>query len=145
MEPVRFSTTDPVSVAQFRDVLNRSTLGQRRPIDAPERLEQMLGSADVVATAWSGGTLVGIARSLTDFTYCCYLSDLAVDASWQRQGIGLRLMEETRARLGPDCRIVLLAAPAAVDYYPAMGFEAHPSAWTLPPGRPLGLRGQDLG
>lgn len=77
--------------------------------------------------------LIGVARSVTDFAYCCYLSDLAVDQAYARQGVGRRLIEETRGRLGPKCSLVLLAAPAAVDYYPHIGFTRHPQAWMLRP------------
>ena len=133
-EMLRYSLTDSVSVAAFRDVLIRSTLAERRPVDDPECLEGMLRHANVIATCWNGETLVGIARSVTDFSYCCYLSDLAVDAALQRQGIGRRLIELTQSRLGPRCKIILLAAPAAVAYYPRIGFTHHPQAWVLAPG-----------
>jgi len=91
----------------------------------------MLEHANLLLTAWHGDRLVGIARSLTDFVYVAYCSDLAVDLAYQKQGIGRRLMEETRVRIKPECRIVLLAAPKAADYYPRLGFERHASAWTL--------------
>jgi len=91
----------------------------------------MLANASLTVSAWHDGRLVGIARSLTDFTYVAYLADLAVDAAYQRQGIGKRLIEETRRRLGRECTIVLLAAPKANDYYPKLGFEHNPRAWML--------------
>lgn len=91
--------------------------------------------ANLVISAWDGSRLVGISRSLTDFTYVAYLADLAVDAVYQRRGIGKQLMEETRQRLGRECMIVLLAAPKANDYYPKLGFEHNPRAWVLAPGR----------
>lgn len=128
---LRYSLTEPVSVEAFRDLLIRSTLAERRPVEDPDCLEGMLRHADLTATCWAGETLVGIARSVTDFSYCCYLSDLAVDASFQRQGMGKRLIELTQTRLGPLCKIILLAAPAAVDYYPRIGFSHHPQAWIL--------------
>jgi predicted N-acetyltransferase YhbS len=91
----------------------------------------MLAHANLTVTAWEGDRLVGISRSLTDFTYVAYLADLAVDEARQRLGIGRRLIEETRARLSPECMIVLLAAPKANDYYPKLGFEHNPRAWVL--------------
>jgi predicted N-acetyltransferase YhbS len=99
----------------------------------------MLANAGLVITAWEGDLLVGIARTLTDFAYATYLSDLAVRLSHQRRGIGIALVEATRARTG-NTRIVLLAAPAAVDYYPRIGFEQHPSAWTLEASAPFPKR-----
>jgi len=119
-----------LSVEEFRQVLVDSTLGVRRPIDQPERLRSMLEHANLVITARDDrGRLVGVARSLTDFAYCCYLSDLAVDRALQHQGLGRRLIEATLAELDPGASLILLAAPAAVDYYPKVGFEKHPSAW----------------
>jgi GNAT superfamily N-acetyltransferase len=126
---LRYSLTDPVSVEAFRDLLVRSTLAARRPVDNRECLEGMLRHADITATCWKGETLVGIARSVTDFSYCCYLSDLAVDEAFQKQGIGKELIDLTQTQLGPLCKIILLSAPAAVDYYPHIGFTHHPQAW----------------
>lgn len=120
-----------ISVEAAIDLYRRSTLGERRPVDRPDIFEGMLKHANLTITAWHADRLVGIARSLTDFTYVAYLADLAVDVAYQRQGIGKRLIEETRSRLGKECMIVLLAAPAANDYYPKLGFEHNPRAWIL--------------
>ncbi|MCH2222838.1 MAG: GNAT family N-acetyltransferase, partial [Dechloromonas sp.] len=87
--------------------------------------------ANLTISAWHGTQLVGIARALTDFSYVAYLADLAVDADYQKQGIGKRLIEETQSRLGASCMLVLLAAPKANDYYPKLGFEHNPRAWML--------------
>jgi len=130
--PITYQTNTPISAAQFIDLLQRSTLAARRPVDDPDCIQGMLDHSNLLVTAWAGETLVGAARSLTDFHYACYLSDLAVDEKIQRQGIGRELINRTQAALGPRCKIVLLAAPAAVDYYPRLGFDRHPSAWTLP-------------
>ena len=73
----------------------------------------MLENSDIVATCWNEDLLVGIARSITDFNYCCYLSDLTVDVAFQRQGIGTELISLTQSLLGPRCKIVILSAPAA--------------------------------
>ena len=113
------------------ELYRASTLGARRPVDDRDAMAAMLAHADLVITAWEGAQLVGIARSLTDFAYVAYLSDLAVRESHQRRGIGRALLRETRAALGPHSKIVLLAAPAAERYYPALGFTHHPQAWVL--------------
>jgi len=136
-EPISYSLEAALSVAQFRDLLQRSTLGERRPIEDGACLEGMLAHADILATAWQGGQVVGVARSVTDFHYCCYLSDLAVDAACQRQGIGKRLIELTRGRLGPRCKLLLIAAPAAADYYSHLGFEKNARCWQLAGDGPL--------
>lgn len=126
-----------VEVEEAIKLYRASTLGERRPVDQPERFAAMLKHANLTITAWDDSKLVGIARTLTDFSYVAYLADLAVDAAYQRQGIGKRLLVETREKLGPECMIVLLAAPLANDYYRQLGFEAHPRAWILPGGSPL--------
>ena len=128
---IDYRDNTPISVEAAIDLYNRSTLGERRPVQRPDIFASMLQHADLLITAWDGERLVGIARSLTDWSYVAYLADLAVDAGYQRLGIGKRLVEETRARLWPECMIVLLAAPLANDYYPRLGFEHHPRAWIL--------------
>ena len=104
----------------------------RRPVDDPKCIVDMVTNASLTVTAWEDGVLIGVARSVTDFAYCCYLSDLAVDRRFQRQGIGRELIARTQAKLGPRCKIVLLAAPTAAEYYPHIGMEKHSSAWVLP-------------
>jgi predicted N-acetyltransferase YhbS len=113
-----------------------STLGERRPVDDRERMAGMLRESNLVITAWEENLLVGIARSMSDFHYATYLSDLAVRLSHQRRGIGVELMRRTQ-RAAPQAALILLAAPAAVDYYPRVGFTGHPSAWILRPGEAL--------
>ena len=120
---------DPLTVEQFRDILVRSTLGERRPIDAPVRLQQMLEESDLTLTAYSGDTLVGIARCVTDFAYCCYLSDLAVDRAYQGKGIGKRLIAAIWQYIHADATLILLSAPGAVDFYPKVGFDRHVAAF----------------
>ncbi|MFZ4062659.1 MAG: GNAT family N-acetyltransferase [Polynucleobacter sp.] len=120
-----------ITAVQAIDLYNRSILGERRPVDNINTFTDMLTHANLIITAWDENVLVGIARSLTDFSYVAYLADLAVDEKYQRQGIGKQLIEETKIRLGPECMIVLLAAPKANQYYEHLGFENHPRAWTL--------------
>ncbi len=129
---LRYETAQPVSSEEFIDLLRRSTLAERRPVNDPVCIRAMLQHANLLCTAWDEEKLVGVARSLTDFEYCCYLSDLAVDVKYQKRGIGKRLIELTRSKLGGHAKIILLSAPKATAYYPHLGFEAHPSAWILP-------------
>lgn len=126
-----------VSASQFIELLRASTLAGRRPVDDPAIIQAMLDHAQLLVSAWHGTRLVGIARTLTDFAYVGYLSDLAVDQEYQRQGIGTRLIERTRQELGPRSFLVLLSAPTATEYYPHIGFTQHPSAWVLRHGEPL--------
>jgi ribosomal protein S18 acetylase RimI-like enzyme len=116
---------------------NASTLGERRPVDDRSIMADMLRHANLVVTAWDGALMVGIARTLTDFTYVGYLSDLAVHRDYQKQGIGAELVAKTREKMGPRSKLVLVAAPKAVDYYPKIGFKRHESAWTLDAGDPF--------
>lgn len=135
--PIDYRDAAEISVETAIDLYQRSTLGERRPVDRPDIFAGMLKNADIVITAWDGDRLVGICRTLTDFTYVAYVADLAVDAGHQRQGIGRQLVEETRRRLKPECMMVLLAAPQANDYYAKLGFEHNPRAWMLKGGAPL--------
>lgn len=125
-----YRTNHPVSRAQFIALLQKTSLGARRPLAEAERIDAMLQNADLLISAWDDDRLVGIARAVTDYAYCCYLSDLAVDEDWQRRGIGQELLATLKQALHPQCKIILLAAPQAVDYYPHIGFTQHPSAWT---------------
>ena len=125
-----YRTNHPVSRAQFIALLQKTSLGARRPLAEAERIDAMLQNADLLISAWDDDRLVGIARAVTDYAYCCYLSDLAVDEAWQRRGIGQGLLATLKQALHPQCKIILLAAPQAVDYYPHIGFTQHPSAWT---------------
>jgi GNAT superfamily N-acetyltransferase len=128
---IQYRDDAAVSVAAAIDLYKRSGLGERRPVDRPDIFEGMLRNANLTVTAWHGARLVGIARSLTDFTYVTYLADLAVDVEYQKSGIGRALIAETRARLKRECMIVLLAAPLANAYYAKVGFEHNPRAWVM--------------
>ena len=126
---IAFAHDRKITIEEFIDVLKRSTLAERRPVEDRKRMASMLAHANLTCTAWDGGLLVGVARSLTDFDFCCYLSDLAVDVACQKQGIGKELIRLTRSRLHPQCKLILLAAPKAEGYYPKIGFMPHRSAW----------------
>lgn len=132
---IEYAIEPNLSVEEFIGVLATSTLAERRPVDDRACIAGMLEHADLIVSARVEGALIGVARSVTDFHYCCYLSDLAVDERYQKRGIGKRLIDETQSRLGPKCKLILLSAPAAIEYYPRIGFEKHPQAWILEPGK----------
>lgn len=115
---------------EARDLYRASTLGERRPIDDDARFDQMLASANLIVTAWDGDLLVGISRCVTDFVWTTYLADLAVRVSHQHKGIGKELIRQTQSA-GPQAKLLLLAAPAAENYYPHIGFQHFPQAWML--------------
>lgn len=134
---IEYTINPSLSVEDFISLLNKSSLGLRRPIDDTDCMAAMLRHANLIITATDNRQLIGIARSLTDFSYSCYLADLAVDLNYQKQGIGKALIAKTRQELGEKCSIILLSAPKAMDYYPHIGFEKHSGAWILPPDKPL--------
>jgi len=119
-----------LSVEEFRDVLKKSTLGERRPVNEPEKLRKMLENGNLIITARDNGKLVGVSRSLTDFVFCTYLSDLAVDEAYQKQGIGKELIRQTKLA-APEAKLILLAAPAAIHYYPKVGMTRHENCFYL--------------
>ncbi|MDP2413143.1 GNAT family N-acetyltransferase [Daejeonella sp.] len=117
---INYQQEENLSVDEFKSVLLNSTLGERRPIGEPERLSEMLKHGNLIITARDNGKLVGIARSLTDFVFCTYLSDLAVDKKYQKMGIGKELVRQTKITT-PRAKLILLSAPKAVNYYPKIG------------------------
>jgi len=117
---------------EFIDLLVRSTLAERRPVAEPETIRSMLEQAEVIITARIAGRLVGISRAITDFSFCTYLSDLAVDQEHQRQGIGKELIRLTHEAAGLNTMLILLAAPLARTYYPHIGMQPHDSCWIIP-------------
>jgi len=130
---IRYRSGNDLDLDALIEVYRASTLGARRPVDDRERMAAMLRHANLVVTAWDGELLVGVSRALSDFSFITYLSDLAVRESHQKQGIGKELIRRTQALAGKDAKLVLLAAPAAEEYYPKIGFTHHPQAWMLNP------------
>ena len=131
-DQISYAIEPQLTVDDFVDVLRRSTLAERRPVDDRARVAGMLAHADVIVTARDGnGLLVGVARTITDFNYCTYLSDLAVDVAVQRRGIGRELIRRTHVRAGLHTTLVLLAAPKARTYYPHIGMKPHDSCWLI--------------
>jgi len=131
---VDYQLEPSLSADEFIDVLQRSTLAERRPVHDHERIELMLRNADVIVTARASEVLVGVSRAITDFSFCTYLSDLAVDIEFQKLGIGRELIARTHEAAGRVTRLVLLAAPNARSYYPHIGMLPHDSCWMLEPG-----------
>jgi len=134
---IKYVLNPKLTAEEFIDILNRSTLGERRPIDNIECINGMLKHADITVVALYDEKIIGISRSITDFNYCCYLSDLAVDAKYQKHGIGKKLIDTTQEQLNKRCKIILLSAPNVTEYYPKIGFTKHNSAWTLPRDKKL--------
>lgn len=127
---IQYQREEKISVEEFREVLVNSTLGERRPIDTPERLAQMLKHGNLIITARLNEKLIGISRALSDFAFCTYLSDLAVDEKYQKMGIGKELIRLTKLA-APQAKLILLAAPQAVNYYPKIGMDKWEQCYVL--------------
>jgi predicted N-acetyltransferase YhbS len=130
MPTINYRSDVKITAQQFIDVLKRSTLDQRRPVNDVEKINKMLAHGNILVTAWDADKLVGVSRALSDFAFCCYLSDLAVDEQYQHQGIGKELVRLTHEVAG-DALLILLAAPAAVNYYPKIGMERHEHCYII--------------
>ena len=131
MSAIDYRIGNELDLSEAIELYKASTLGERRPTAERDRMAAMVRHANLLVTAWHAQRLVGLARTLTDFSYVGYLADLAVHADYQRRGIGKGLLARTRAEMGPKALLVVLAAPQAVDYYPGLGFSRHESAWVL--------------
>ena len=124
MNEIIYTIEKSLEVSEFIEVLKNSTLAERRPVEDEQRIASMCINANLIVTARINGKLIGVARSITDFVYCTYLSDLAVDIKYQKKGIGKKLIEETKKQT-PQAKLILLSAPDAVDYYPKIGMTKH--------------------
>jgi ribosomal protein S18 acetylase RimI-like enzyme len=132
MMEISYGIEPHLKAEEFIDVLRRSTLAARRPVDQPSTIAGMLAHADIIVTArTSDGLLVGISRAITDFSYCTYLSDLAVDVGFQRRGIGRELIRRTHTAAGFNTSLILLSAPQSESYYPHIGLVRHNSCWRI--------------
>lgn len=134
---INYCEEPKLSADEFIDLLVRSTLAKRRPVNDRAIIEAMLAKADIILTARQGAKLVGVSRAITDFAFCTYLSDLAVDEAFQRQGIGREMVRRTHEIAGMNTTLILLSAPTAATYYPHIGMTKHESCWVIP-GRPTG-------
>jgi predicted N-acetyltransferase YhbS len=128
---IEYKINTPITSEQFISVLKESSLAERRPIDNIECIKGMVENSNLIITAWNDNKLIGVARSVTDFNYACYLSDLAVDKKYQKNGIGKKLQELTQKQLGKECKLILIAAPNANSYYEHIGFTNNNRCWVL--------------
>jgi N-acetylglutamate synthase-like GNAT family acetyltransferase len=129
MKHIQYQINTPLKTDEVLRVFNAS--GITRPTHDTARIEAMFANANLIVSAWHEGVLVGIARGLTDHSYCCYLSDLAVDKAYQQQGIGDALLKQVRQALSPEISLILLSAPTAMGYYPKLGFTAADNAFII--------------
>ena len=128
---ITYTVNQAISTDEFIGLLKSSTLAERRPVDDRACMEGMIKNSNLIVAAWYGEKLIGIARSMTDFHYACYLSDLAVDKNHQNRNIGKELQNITQKQLGSKCKLILIAAPASNSYYEHIGFTNNQRCWVL--------------
>jgi len=126
---ITYKTNAKLEAHELSDLFKAS--GIKRPVEDLNRVKNMIDNSNMLITAWDGEKLVGVARALSDFSYCCYLSDLAVDKEYQNQGIGHELVNEIQKLIGDESNLVLLSAPEAMEYYPKIGFEKAGNAYII--------------
>jgi len=126
---ITYRTNAALEAHQLSELFKAS--GIKRPVEDLNRIKKMIDNSNLVVTAWDGDRLVGIARALSDYSYCCYLSDLAVDKEYQKQGIGHELVDEVRKLAGEESNLLLISAPEAMDYYPKIGFDKCGNAFII--------------
>lgn len=105
--------------------------GLPRPTHDPKRIKAMFENSDLIITAWDQDKLVGVSRTITDWVWCSYLADLAVSPDYKRSGIGKKLIDLTREKIGEQSMLLLLSVPTAMDYYPKVGFVRENRAFTI--------------
>lgn len=127
---VQYTQEKNLDWQEFLTTLVASSLGERRPIEDLERIKTMVENANLIITARIDNKLVGVARSVTDWVFCTYLSDLFVDEAYQKLGIGKELIRQTKLA-SPQATLILLSAPKAVEYYPHINMTRHPNAFIL--------------
>ena len=126
---IEYRENQPLEPVEIVRVFEAS--GISRPTKDIPRIAQMFANANVVISAWDGARLIGVSRALTDYSYCCYLSDLAVDAAYQKHGIGRELIRRTQSIIGDEVFLILMSAPGAMAYYPKVGFALADNAYII--------------
>ncbi|HUY03528.1 MAG TPA: GNAT family N-acetyltransferase [Rhodocyclaceae bacterium] len=126
---IAYRLNQPLEAADVARVFESS--GINRPTADLPRIERMLAHANLIVSAWDADRLIGVGRALTDYAYCCYLSDLAVDASYQNQGVGQEIVRQIRGAIGEDVSLILVSAPGATAYYPKLGFSPAAGAFII--------------
>lgn len=126
---ITYRTNAALEAHQLSELFKAS--GIKRPVEDLNRIKKMIDNSNLVVTAWDGDRLVGIARALSDYSYCCYLSDLAVDKEYQKQGIGHELVNEVQKLAGEESNLLLISAPEAMEYYPKIGFDKCGNAFII--------------
>jgi len=134
LDNMHFEVNAEISVKEYVEIIKSTPLGERRPLNDLKCMEGMLKNSNLIVTVRYDKKLVGMARAITDFFWVAYISDIVVDPNFQRIGLGKKLILKLRNELSDGCKLLLLAAPFAVDYYPHIGFVKEDRGWVLPSG-----------
>lgn len=134
---IDYKINEPITADLFIELLHESSLAERRPTEDRKCMAGMIINSNLMVTAWDGEKLIGIARSMTDFHFACYLSDLAVHKDYQGKGIGKQLQIMTQNQLGEKCHLILIAAPDANSYYEHIGYTNNQRCWVLGPNQTI--------
>ena len=130
MNQISYKVNESIKAEELSEVFKTS--GIKRPSDDLNRLQQMIDNSNVLITAWYNNQLIGVARAITDYCYCCYLSDLAVNKNYQNRDIGKELVRLLKEHNGDEVALLLLSSPIAMEYYPKIGFEKIENGFKIP-------------
>lgn len=121
IDQISYKVNESIKAEELSKIFKTS--GIKRPSDDLNRLQRMIKNSNVLITAWNNNQLIGVARAITDYCYCCYLSDLAVNKNYQNRGVGKELVRLLKEHIGDEVALLLLSSPTAMEYYPKIGFE----------------------
>ncbi|THE12025.1 GNAT family N-acetyltransferase [Bacillus timonensis] len=127
---ISYKVNEPIKAEELSNIFKTS--GIKRPTDDLKRLQRMIENSNPLITAWDNGQLIGVARAITDYSYCCYLSDLAVNKNYQNNGIGKEMVRLLQEHIGEEVALLLLSSPIAMEYYPKIGFEKIENGFKIP-------------
>ena len=131
MSSIIYRVNNPTPIEDLCRIYDSS--GIRRPTQDIARIKKMYANSNLVVTAWDEARLIGVSRAVTDFSYCCYVSDIDVDNRYKSQGVGKELLRITReAAGGESVTFLLLAAPTAQSYYRHLGYEKNERCFSIP-------------
>lgn len=127
---LEYKQNEPVLASELAELFKRS--GIRRPYDNHERIQRMIDNANEIISVWDNERLIGILRAITDYSYCCYISDIAVDKEYQGYRIGTMLLDLLLSRLGnEEIKYILTSAPNAIGFYEKYGFERNDNTFII--------------
>lgn len=119
------STTLPSSTSELLALY--AAVGWTDLAAAPEVLVAALNNSSFVACAWSSrGTLIGLARVLSDDATVSYLQEILVHPEHQRIGVGRALFAKVSQQFDhvPQTIAVAGSTKAELGFFQALGLSA---------------------